>query len=949
MRCFVLKTMATAVALTIFSFAISAEDTGVGKETPQSAETGEPEGTIYSFPPMKVDQRIFQFDSGWFSDVARRIEDGTATMPERRSFYLLDDRLYPYDKQIPGDWRIKALRTQKMLTPSPVYEESGAVTPSATYTWTLLGPGGLPDSPDVNSGRATAIWVDPATKNTILLGTADGGVWKTTNQGTSWTSIFDANASVSIGSIGVDPNNKQIIYVGTGEGNFSADMIAGVGMYKSTDGGTTWTLLTLPSWSMAQPYHNIRRIAVDPRDSQKVYAAIDGGLIYSTDGGTSWTPTTCGAASGTTCATDLVLDSVTPAAGSPSLVYVAFGYHRGSAANGVYRSAAGGPGPWTNISTSTNGFPTPATAIGRITLVQAPSDKKQIYALLSDVSPGYGNKGIYYCSNASAATPAWTLKNNTTTYCSSQCWYDMHGCVDPNNAAKLVVGGLDDYISTNNGATLTKVSDWAGSGTGFSHADHHFLVMPDSSTLYDANDGGFFIGTVSGTSVSWVNKNTGLSTLQFYGMAQHPTDSTKYQGGLQDNGQAYYSGTAWSQVAGGDGGWSQWDQSNASYAYEEYVYASIYRNSNMVSSPTAWTCIRNFGGCSNCSNTCIPDTTSTTRTAFIAPFALDPNNQNTMYTGSYHIYKNSAVRTGSTWTSPSTTDLTAGGYINFIHVAKNNGTSGVIYTGSSDGKFYASTNSGAAWTDRTTGISGGNRIKSIATDPANGSKVLVSFSGWDGNRVYRSADGGATWTNISGALPQIPVNSIVVDPNNTSKAYAGLDMGVYMNSDVWNSSTWVSVTGNLPPVASFQLEFCPSTGKLRTATHGRGIWELAVGAPPVKEASPSRDMKASRFGASGVSVTYTPACGASDNTVYTGDLDTLRTQGLKWDGARYCNKLNTGVLTFSPPSASSIYFVVVGNNGTQEGSYGQGTGGERPAAGAGSPCAYTQSPAGDCP
>jgi hypothetical protein len=917
----------------------------VPKTTPAAKETGEPEGDAFHFQPMKVDQRIFAFDHGWFSELARRIEDGTATLIERRAFYLLDDRLYPYDKPVPPDWRMRAKEAERCLRPEfQTMATEGAAAknpaPMVAYTWSSLGPSALNYGSDVVSGRATALWVNPSNKNIILLGTADGGLFKTTDQGTTWAPLFDATASLSIGAIGVDPNNYQVIYAGTGEGNNSIDLIGGVGIYKSSDGGATWALLSLPAWTYGQPYHNVRRIVVDPRDSQKVYAAVDGGLLYSTDAGGTWTKTTCGAAAGTTIGTDVVLDSVTPGAGLPSLVYVAFGYHHASVANGIYRSAGGGAGPWTTISASGNGFPT--ANVGRITLVQAPSDKKRMYALIQSTAT-YQSLGIYYCADATAATPAWTLKNSSTQYCSSQCWYDMHGCVDPANAAKLVVGGLDDYISTNSGATLTQVSCWYCSGTTFSHADHHFLFMPDSTTLYDANDGGFFIGTVSGTSVSWVNKNAGLNTLQFYGLAQHPSDATLYQGGLQDNGQAYYDGASWNEVAGGDGGWSQWDQANPLYAYEEYVYANISRNSNMQGTPSDWTCITNFGGCTSCDG-CNPDN----RTSFIAPFALDPNNPNTMYTGTYRLYANNNVRAGTTWTNPNTADLTNGGsaYIKFIHAAKNNGVSGTIYVGTSDGKVQVTSNSGVNWTDRSVGLPG-SRVLSITTDPANANKVLVALSGWDGNRVYRSTDGGATWTNISGALPQIPADSVALDLTNTNIAYVGMDMGVYMNADVWNTTTWTSVTGNLPPAANFQLEMSPANHKLRTATHGRGVWELTISSPTPKEASPFHDMTATRGSGTAVNVAYTAACGATDNTVYAGDLSTLQTNGISWT-SRYCNKLNTGSLSFDP-GAANVYFVVVANNGSVEGSYGQGTSGERPAAGAGVPCAYTQNLAGTCP
>jgi hypothetical protein len=909
---------------------------GEAKTPPVYRETGEAEGDAFHLPPIPVDPRVYQLDDPAITDLARKIEDGSANMIQRRAWWWLEQRLAPFDRLPPGDWRLKAQATLKALE-RPRAEQAGP-EPRTTYTWAPIGPQTFPDYYYDNvSGRATALWVDPSDANTILLGTADGGVWKTTTGGTTWTSLFDTAASLSIGCIGVDPNNKQVIYVGTGEGNFCIDAIGGAGIYKSTNGGSTWAQLSGTGTSNT----SFRRIVVDPLDSQKVYAA-GYNLYYSTNGGTSWNTTTCGASSGNYHFTDVVLDSVN-GTGSTSIVYAAIGYYYSMASNGVYRSTTGGGGTWTKISSST-GFPT--TNVGRITLLPAPSDPKQMYVLIQSTST-YQSLGIYYTADAHAATVTWSLKNNTTQYCSSQCWYDMTGVVHPTDPTKLIVGGLDVYASTNSGTTLTQVSQWWNTGSVFSHADHHHMVIIplSATTLYNANDGGFFIATITWAtpSMTWVNKNAGLGTLQFYGMAQHPTDPTKVQGGLQDNGQFYYDGTSWLEVEGGDGGASAWDQSNALYAYEEYVYAGIARNSNMVGTPSTWTCIQNINGCANCDGSCTPDG----RCAFIAPFTLDANNQNTMYTGTYRIWQNSAPRTGSTWSAIST-DLTGGsGYVTAIHSARNNGTTGTIYAGTSSGYARVTTNGGTNWTDISPITSSRPSITSFTTDPTNGQRVLITYSGYGANHIYRSTNGGGAWTNITGSLPAVPFNTIILDPADSNHAYAGSDFGVYENTAVWTGTTWTSISYNLPAVSVQQLVYL-SGSKLRAATHGRGIWEFTISSVTPKEASPARNMTAAKGSGTTVNVTYTAGCGATDHTVYAGSLATLQSSGISWS-SRFCNKGTTGSLSFDTGS-SNAYFVVVANDGTQEGSYGQSsTPAERPAAGAGSPCSYTQNLAGTCP
>ncbi len=923
------------------------------KTTPAMKETGEPEGDVFHYPPIPVDQRVYQLNDPGLSQLARHIENGTANMIERRAWWWYEQRLRPFDKFPPPNWRIKAQAAIKaMEADQRVRAEAAGAPEAAIFSWTQIGTGAYADGSDACSGRATAIWVDPATKNHVLLGTADGGVWQTTDQGSTWTPIFDNLATTSIGAIGVDPNNTQVIYVGTGEGNNNGDWIGGMGMWKSTNGGTSWTQLTLPAWSYGGIYHSIRKILVDPNNSLNVYAAVDGGLFYSTNAGAagSWFLTTCGAASGTYIGSDLVLDSYT----SPTTVFVALGYAWGSASNGIYRGTlSSGTWTWKTIGSASygNGF-TSSSYIGVISLVVgrgSAANAQQLYALIENNNT-YQSLGIWYCANTLATTPTWTAES-TTNYCASQAWYDMAGAVDPSNPAHILVGGLDDYMSASNASSLTKVSNWAGSGTGFSHADHHYFYMPDSTTVYDANDGGFFIGTLnwSGPSASWVNKNTGLYTLQYYGLAQHPTDATKIMGGLQDNGQAYYNGTSWTEVYGGDGGKSAWDQSSSGYAYEEYVYGAVQRNSNMTGTPMSWTCIQNFGGVSGCGGS-DPDNA----TAFIAPFVLDPNNQNTMYIASKYIYTNTAVRTGSTWTKQSTTDLTgavSGNYVTTIHSAKNNGTSGTLYIGTSNGKAWYSGTSGTTLTEIDSGLASGVTITSFTTDPANGLHVLVTLSGYGTSHIYRSLTGSTagTWTDITGgALPAVPFNCIVLDPADSTHAYAGSDYGVYENTSVWTGNTWSAIQGSLPSVSVQELGFNVSTGRLRAATHGRGIWELLRSTTSPQEISSSKNMKATKGSGTAVNVTFTASCGDVDTTVYTGSLSTLQSGGISWSN-RYCNLGATGSLAFDPGS-TSIYFVVVGNNGlTAEGSYGQATSGERPAAGAGSPCAYTQNLTGTCP
>ena len=378
-----------------------------------------------------------------------------------------------------------------------------------------------------------------------------------------------------------------------------------------------------------------------------------------------------------------------------------------------------------------------------------------MYALLANHSSAQ-SLGIFYTADAHAATPAWQAKS-TTNYCAAQCWYNMTGAVDPTNTAHLIVGGQDDYISTNTGGTINQVSWWYNSGSTFSHADHHRLVMPSPTTLYDANDGGFFIGTINWTtpsSTTWVNKNSGLNTLQFYGFSQHPTDWTKIQGGLQDNGNFYFNGTSWLEVYGGDGGALGVGPVKLSYAYEEYVYADIQRNSNMTGTPSSWTCIQNIGGCT--CGSCVPDGG---RCAFIAPYVLDANDQNTIYAGASVVYKNSSARTttsSTAWTSigGNPTNDTSN-YIMCHSFRQERRHGGNPLCRHQQRKSVRHHKRRHLLDRRVHRIVRGHRHQSFTTDPTNGLYVLVTVSGYGTAQVYRSTTGATagTWTDITGALP----------------------------------------------------------------------------------------------------------------------------------------------------------------------------------------------------
>lgn len=847
--------------------------------------------TERSFPQLPLPPEMLTFGDEVFARTAERIQLGTATIQERRWFYRAAERYAPFTTMPAADWKLKADAAAKKITPS-----------GTIYRWSSLGPNGDYDvtrqwGPDgaKTQGRSTAVWTHmdgprAINKNVIFLGFADGGLWKTTDGGASWSALTDFQPTLAVGAIDVLPGldhtnySDAIIYVGTGEGNFSQPDKDGVGVLKSTDGGRTWVVQPLPFQTDAVGVpgrHRIRRLRIDTSvpNAQSVWVAGDGGVYHTADGGATWklvtglpyagAPSTAAFPGGcwVEYATDINIGPQNPANGE-SILFATFGNFRDVPCatpanasrknNGVYRSVDGGV-TWQKITLSAqNGWPETPGLVGRMHAFLAPSNPKHMYVLIAR-SDDYKSLGLWSTLDATAEPVQW-IAGSKTEFTNGQGWYNLTGAVDPTNENRIMVGGLDNYLSVDGGKTLTKKSGWAAGDSTWAHADHHHAVWVDANTYYDANDGGLNIGHINGTSVTWTHVNVGdLSTLQFYGLGQSATNPYRINAGLQDNGHGYLNNDRWIATYGGDGGFAAVDQDNDQHAYEEYVYASIRKSDDGGDTWPATGCMQAFGACTGCLGVCVPDL----HTAFIANFTLDPHNQNVMYVGTNVLYRNRSARTaGKVWDRIGTTagvgdfvngSTASSAYISIVHPAKAGGVtnilgsdvSKVIYVGTSIGRIWKTTDGGLTWTDLTKPPlpiltpTSGRFVTWIDTDPRNANNVIVTYSGWNAStpypgHVFRSNDGGMTWTDISGALPDEPFNTIAVNPNpgENDEVYVASDTGVYVNTNAWSGDSWLKVnSGLLPHVSVNMLQFTNATTpkRLRAATHGRGIWEMEKG------------------------------------------------------------------------------------------------------------------------
>jgi len=711
---------------------------------------------------------------------------------EKPNYWFYMQRSYPQDKINYDAWREAVANSEVMRQTAPQSRSS----------WQEAGPTNI-------GGRITTIAASASNPNFIFAGAADGGVWRSTNSGVNWQSVFDFNSTLSIGAIAVDPMNADVAYVGTGEANSSGDSYPGNGIFKTLDGGLSWQNMGL------QDSYYIGRIAINPQNIQQIFVAATGllfgknlerGIYRSNDGGQNWQQVLF--VSDSTAGIDVVIDP-----SSPNKVYAAmwerirYPYERraGGVTSGIYKSADGGDN-WTLLS---GGLPAPSATIGRIGLAIAPTNPNVLYAIYAD-HPGYFD-GIFKTTDSGNS---WSQVNDggLGNLYSNFGWYFGNIYVDPNNENTVYALGLAIYKSTSGG------NSW-GSITGGIHVDQHAIwVDPTNSNhLVIGNDGGIFISQNGGSSFS---KVLNLPITQFYAATVDYNNPQRLYGGTQDNGtMRTLTGQLddWSIFYGGDGFYVIIEPNNSNVIYAESQYGGLGKSTNGGS---------NFNNATNGIN-------GSDRTNWMTPVVMDPNDSNILYYGTYRVYK---TTNGAGFWSPVSSDLSNGPYsggLNFgtittIAVASTN--SNVVYAGTDDGNVWISEDGGGTW-NFISGQLPTHWVTYITVDPANDSTAVVSFSGYKMNQyvghIFRTVDRGQNWVDISANLPQAPVNKVVIDPDFPGIYYAASDVGVFFTSDSGN--IWSMLAQNLPASVIMDLVFHQPTRTLVSATHGRSMYKIEVG------------------------------------------------------------------------------------------------------------------------
>lgn len=708
-------------------------------------------------------------------------EKGKGWKQFKRWEWFMEPRVYP---------------TGKLPNPSLVYNEftkfkntysAKKKTNNKAANWTPLGPtnwNSIGWNPGI--GRINAITVDPNNSNIIYVGTPAGGCWKSTNGGNSWTPLTDDMATLGVSGIAIDPNNSNVVYIATGDGD--GNDTYSIGVMKSTDGGSTWNSTGL-NWSTSQT-RVMRKIIIDPNNSNILFVATSNGLYKTVDAGITFT--------------NVLGGSIRDVEFNPSNSSTIF-----ACTNTSYHKSTNGGNSFSNI---TNGVP--QSGIGRMAIAVTPDDTNYVYLLASDATTS-GFYGLYRSTDGGNNFSLRTNTPNVFGYNTSgndsggQSWYDMALAVSPTNKFEVYTGGINVWKSTNGGATLFALSrwNWPTGSYEYVHADIHTLDFYGND-LFCGSDGGIFKSSNSGNN--FIDLTAGIQNSQFYRLSNSTTNSGTIMGGTQDNGSFMLKNGTWTHVTGGDGMECIVDYSNANIMYSSSQYGNLYKSTNGGAS---------FNGITGS----IGD-----QGAWVSPYTLDPVNSNTIYLGYDQIWK--STNGGNTWNSIP--GFNAGTNLKSLVVAPSNNS--YIYA-ATDNTIYKTTNTGSSWTNITNGLPG-NAITYISVHNTNPNILWVSLSGYtNGQKVYKSTNGGSSWTNVSGNLPNIPVNCVVYENGTNNGIYVGTDMGVYYKND--DLFQWQMYMDGLPRVIVNELEIQYNSGKIRAATYGRGIWEsdLFVTTPPTAQ------------------------------------------------------------------------------------------------------------------
>ncbi len=703
----------------------------------------------------------------WLAQMAEHYErnpelketGGSGWKPYNRAKWFVEQRLASGAMPAPGArWEASQERLRR---------EQEAGGPPRT-SWFSTGPMTL-------SGRILDIEFHPTNPDIVYVGSASGGLWKSIDNGLTWSTSTDQLPVLAVGGVAVLPSNPDIVLIGTGEGNGAG--VWGVGLLKSTDGGETWSETSL-DYEVTQS-HGFNAIEVNPATGTILAAARDG-LWRSTDDGDNWTQIETGR-----------WYDVKWQPESPLRVYAAKASPSGSG-NGVKVSTDDGL-TFVHAGTGQPG----GNLIGKTKITVTPADPDVIYSNYVNRSTNE-TLGIYRSNDAGAT---WTEVFSDYNMTGGQGWYNLSLVADPNDVNRLVAGGVRLYQSDDGGAnwTITGGGHILGDSTAV-HVDHHAAAYePGSdSNVWVGSDGGVWRSTDDGRN--WITRREGLVTYQFYDIAVAQTDPVFMMGGTQDNGIPGRTGTTtwFPSTLLADGMVCNVTPDNADIVYGEWQFGNH---------------VKSFNGGVNWHNIMHGITGSG---AWVTPVDQDQNNPQILFTSTSHGVFRTTIG-GSLWENVS------GHFANWISISRANGdVVWTLYTVAA----WLSTDGGDTWGPSSSWGFPALAATKILTHPHDENFALVTFSGYNEGyaHVALTTDQGVSWQDVSGDLPIQPVNAVAIDPANPSAWFIGTDTGVWWTTN--GGINWLPYETGLPHVVVTDLEINGLARKLVAGTYGRGAWEI---------------------------------------------------------------------------------------------------------------------------
>ena len=608
-------------------------------------------------------------------------------------------------------------------------------------------------------------------------------------------------------------------------------------------------------------------------------AFINGTGVYkSTDGGATWTNTTSGIDT-IDSYSDLAIDP-----SNPMTLYTAVGPYYGASANGVYKSINAGL-TWSLISSPPTG-----AGVGRISIAVAPSNPQTLYVAIENPN----SSGLSVLERSDNGGSTWTSLSTPNFMGGQGWYDQALIVSPTNAGTVFAAGVVDYNTdsnavieSTNAGISWTSIAgaNLLGTRPNEPHTDHHALAFTSDGKLLDGNDGGIWrLNNATIGSIAWANINANINTIQFQGIGLSPTNPALALGGSQDNGTERFTDAAgWTETDGGDGGSVQFSQQNGNIAYRISPVGSF--------GTIDFFRVSSDGGQNWTSKT--SGLNGNDSMNFYPPFTVDPSNGSRVVLGTDNIYQtiNGATSWTRIATAGLGGFNVTFNDVDAIGLAASNSSTIYAATGGSfaaNSNLFVSTNSGSSWSTINLPSNSG-RVNDLEVDPTN-SKIVYAvtstFSASGSHHVFRSTNGGTTWKDITGNLPNLPTWTLQIDPTQANTLYVGNDTGVFVTHDL--GSTWSTLSTGLPNAQVFQLILNTNYSTLAAGTHGRGMWEILTQA-----VTPTNVTSTNANGTYGSGATLTLTIQFSSAVTVTGTVTNGTACSLlitrTWQATDYCS------------------------------------------------------------